>query len=238
MELTEEQKILRYIKRLLELSAIKKPTEEDLKESKVLTKELSVIMSKAGLKDLQAFINNPTLTTDSKTELENLQAEEKELELRMKIMKRREAIEAMKLKLDEIEKENAYISGKPDKQGYIPIDEKKYDKKMNELHLELSTAKTTKDKIGVKLKIINLKMWKASIRTRNGALKTSLTASKIANVVQGLSKEMGKLSDYSGFEEKQTGKKGKKNGKQNKNYDIQDDFGFSQDKVFDKKYKF
>jgi len=236
MELSVEQKILRYIKRLLELSTIKKPTEEDLNENKILTKELSVIMSKAGLKDLQSFINNPTVS-DSKTELEILQAEEKALELRMKILKKREAVETMKAKLDEIEKENAYISGKPDKQGLIPIDEKKYDKRMNELHMELSTAKTSKEKIEARLKIINLKVWKASIKTRNGALKTSQTASKIANIVQGVSKEMGKLSDYSGFDEKPSGKKGKKNKETNNNYDIQDDFGFSQDKVFDKKYK-
>jgi len=247
MNLTDEQKILRYLKRLMELATVEKPTEEDKEEKKTLTKELSVLMSKAGVKDLVSFISNTeSQATDPNTEWEQLVKQHKELELQMKIVKKKEDIESMKAKLKELEKENSYIGGKPDKQGIIPINEEKYQKRLAELNEKIHTAKTSRERIVARLEITNLKIWKATIKAHNGALKTASGASKVANFVQGLSKEMGKLSDYSGFDQKQNDVKTKKKTKgktkessksETNTYDIQDDFGFSQEKVFDKKFK-
>jgi len=235
MELVDEQKILRYLKRLMEISTIQKPTQEDLEEKKAVTKELSILMAKVGIKDLNALINSVD-ESDTETELEKLIQEEKDLELQMKILKKKESIESMKTKLKEAKKENSYISGKPDKYGVVPIDEEKYNRKLDALKQEMFTAKTSKEKIEAKLKIINLMMWKGTIKAHNGALKTARKAGQVADFVQGLSKEMGKLSQYSGFEENE--KKTKKGKPKPQSFEIQDDFGFSQEKVFDKKYKF
>ena len=216
-EINQELASLRYKKTIEEIPDIDYSETEDLK---IDEKELDNIIASID-------VNN----ADNHT-LETLEKAVRMKERRIKLLKKIKQLEQDELsqeaELEELKKEQNYLQGKKNKDGTIPFRENIYQRRLAE-------AKTPKERR-------KLKMIKIQTKFHNAMILAPLKIGKISSAIGQISNELGKMGDqfgsYSGYSdqpEKKKSKKGKQNSQENE-FTVGNDFGFTQEKVFGKKF--
>src|SRR3990167_5479261 len=204
-EINQELASLRYKKTIEEIPDIDYSETEDLN---IDEKELDNIIASID-------INN----ADNHT-LETLEKAVRMKERRIKLLKKIKQLEqdefTQEAELEELKKEKNYMQGKKNKDGTIPFRENVYQKRLAE-------AKTTKQRI-------SLKLVKAQTKIHNGMIIAPKKIAKVSNAIGQITNEIGKIGDqFSGYSVYGTtsGKKSKKKQSNEQDYD----FGFSPKKV-------
>jgi len=135
-----------------------------------------------------------------------LQAKEKELNLRYKIIKKKEQLEKIQLRFDQITEEESYYTDKPDKNGYTQLREDKWQNDFQELivklkNIELEEFNGTVDlqvsaeaKANVTNQIKKLISIKKKASTRNTMNKLKRGFQKTMKGIGSFTKEMSKFS--------------------------------------------
>jgi len=142
-----------------------------------------------------------------------LRKKERIINTKLKAFRLEQEIEKKEQKLRELEKEQQYVTKKPDKDGIIQLDQDKYERKMQELQEKLSKAQGWKEKNAIKAQINHLQMAKIHTKINNSAIKISKGAAKFSKFMDDIGKTFGEFSKFSGYKEKT-----RKN----------DDFGFNE----------
>lgn len=171
----------------------------------------------------------------------DLLEQENELKIRLDIRERQQKIDEMKGKLDELDKEDQYITTKKDKDGLYKIKEEKYQQKLKQLRLKYDDAQTKTDKLNALGNLLNLKMVKGMKYFNNGMIKTSKGIASVTKQIGNVSQSFDEISNYSGYKKtsrtsSKTKKKGKKKGKKSKSKptkDYNNNYGFNEKNVFD-----
>jgi hypothetical protein len=140
------------------------------------------------------------------SQMAELQAKEKELNLRFKIIKKKEQLEKIQLRFDQITEEESYYTERPDSDGYTQLREDKWENDFQELivklkNIELDEFNGTVDlqdsqeaKANVTNQIKKLISIKKKTNTRNTMNKLKRGFQKTMKGIGSFSKEMSKFS--------------------------------------------
>jgi len=134
-----------------------------------------------------------------------------------------------------------YVISKRDENGFIHVNNKKYNQRLAGLKEELKHTKGFFNRLMVRLRIFDWRMAKISAKINNGITKTSRGAAKVSNSIGQVSKQPDQFADVSGFHEElqpRKSKRGKRKhrAKKQNDYDIfkgRNDYGFNMKDVFD-----
>ena len=167
--------------------------------------------------------------------------EENELKIRLDILQRQENNDKMKAKIDEIMKEQSYITTKKDQDGMYQIREDKYQSKLKEINQKLQDTESKRKKLQLLGDKFNLKMIKGTKIFNNGIIKTAKGIRKVSTGINTVTTALDEVSTYSGYTEprrtstgrktKSKKKKGKIKSKQKQTRST--DYGFNEKAVFD-----
>jgi len=270
-----KDKLKQYLERLRELNAIAFKSDEEQAEFEQLQKEVAHLMDSSIVTHEKQLEQNDALNIfddvskdfpvvplkelaskePSKDvvdlQLKELERQKTKLQTMIKVAKTGEEVEALKEKLAEIVREQSYFTSKPDKNGYIKINEDKFQQKLKRLEDKLAQANGFGEKLQIKMQIASLKMYKGTIKARNKAIWTGRGVRKVQGGIATIAKELeplAKMAEYDQFSPKQKqdkkNKKEKKHkkGKKHKHKDSEDkddqdksnDYGFNTKNVFGK----
>jgi len=139
-------------------------------------------------------------------QLADLKAKETELNLRYKILKKKEQLEKIQVRFDQITEEESYYTEKPDSKGYTQLRDEKWQNDFQELivklkNMELDEFDGTIDlqtsqeaKANVTKQIKTLISIKKKTSTRNTMNKLKRGFQKTMKGIGSFSKEMSKFS--------------------------------------------
>ena len=139
-------------------------------------------------------------------QMAELNSQEKELNLRYKILKKKEQIEKVQLRFDLITEEESFYTDRPDEKGYVQLRDEKWQNDFQALiiklkNIELDEVNGTVDvetsqeaKANVTKQIKKLISIKKKTKSRNIMNKLKRGIKKTVKGIGGLSKEMNKLS--------------------------------------------
>jgi len=139
-------------------------------------------------------------------QMAELNAQEKELNLRYRILKKKEQLEKVQLRFEQITEEESYYTEKPDKKGYVELREQKWQDDFQELiiklkNIELDEVNGTVDiktsqeaKVNVTKQIKKLISIKKKTSTKNTMNKIKRGITKTIKGIGSFSKEMSKFS--------------------------------------------
>jgi hypothetical protein len=157
------------------------------------------------------------LSPDDQLKYDQLKQKERLIDDKLKLHKLETEVEKKQEKLKEIQKEDRYITKKPDKEGIIQLEQHKYEKRIAELQAQLEKATTWREKNRISSEIQALKMTKVQVKINNASIKMGRGVQGFSKFVNQLGNSLGNLSKFSGYDNK-----AKSAG----------DFGFN-DKIFD-----
>ncbi|NIS94931.1 MAG: hypothetical protein GTN97_03275 [Nitrosopumilaceae archaeon] len=152
-------------------------------------------------------IKNQRKKSDSLMEqLSELKAQEKEMDLKLKILKKREQLANMEKKLEKELEEDRFYQEKPDVEGYIKLREEKWQRDFQELILKLReievyeienqvTEETKEAKENLTKEIKKLIKIKQQTKARNNFNKIKRGMGKFTKGVASFSNEMAKFSN-------------------------------------------
>jgi len=171
----------------------------------------------------------------------DLLQQENELKIRLDIRERQQKIDKMKNKLDELDKEDQYITTKKDKDGLYQIKEEQYKNKSKSARQKYDDAKGFKNKMNALTELANIKTIKGMKIFNNGMIKTSKGISSVSKHIGNVSDALNEISSYSGYTKPsrtstKSKSKSKKKGKKSKSRpkkDYNDNYGFNSKEVFD-----
>lgn len=169
--------------------------------------------------------------------------EENELKIQLDILQRQENNDKMREKINEINREQLYITTKKDKDGLYNIREDKYQNKLKELTLKYEEAHGISNKLNLAGKIFNHKMIKGTKIFNNGMIRTAKGIRKVSGGISQVTEALDEISTYSGYTKPKrtnvTRKTKLKKGKKKKSKPIKPDkdynnnYGFNTKEVFD-----
>jgi|GEM_PF-6397222 len=170
-------------------------------------------------------------------------AEENMLKIQLDILQRQEKNDEMKKKIDELNKEQQYITTKKDKDGLYQIREDKYQNKLKSLRLKLQDARGKRKKLSIYGDIFNLKMIKGTKIFNNGVIKTAKGVRKVSSGINTVTEALDEVSTYSGYtgpkrsstskKTKHKKKKKKSSTRSSKKNEFESNYGFNEKAVFD-----
>ena len=236
-------------KELKDLEKEKYPSDQDLERIKEINEELAGL--RANKQDKQ-LVQDQSIPDIDYNEIEDIELPDQRLDqliesidpntvdlytlkvlkkaVRLKTERQKVKKELIKLKeqeivneaeLEELKKEKNFMQGKKNKDGTIPFRENVYQKRLKEA--------TTR---GQQFK---LKLVKAQTKMHNAGIIIPRKINSATKVIGEISNSLGEMGDQfnaqSGYKEP----KGKKKSKQSEEFDINSDYGFSVDKIFNAK---
>ncbi len=139
-------------------------------------------------------------------QLNDLKAQEKEMDLKLKILKKKEALANLERKLDQQFEDDRFYQEKPDAEGYIKLREEKWERDFQELILKLReievyeienavTDETKEAKENLTKEIKKLIKIKQQTKARNNFNKIKRGMLKFSRGVGSFSNEMAKFSN-------------------------------------------
>ncbi len=150
-------------------------------------------------------------------QMAELVAKEKEMTLRLKILKKQEQLEKVQVRFDQITEEESYYTDKPDQKGYIRLRDEKWQNDFQELIVKLKnieldefngtvdllTSQEAKANVTKQIKIlISIKKKTSTKNTFNklkrGLQKTFKGIGSFSNEMSKLSNELGKFGNQVG----------------------------------------
>jgi len=150
-------------------------------------------------------------------QMAELVAKEKEMTLRLKILKKQEQLEKVQVRFDQITEEESYYTDKPDQKGYIRLRDEKWQNDFQELivklknieldefngTVDLQTSQEAKANVTKQIKIlISIKKKTSTKNTFNklkrGLKKTFKGIGSFSNEMSKLSNELGKFGNQVG----------------------------------------
>lgn len=139
-------------------------------------------------------------------QMAQLEAKEKEMTLRLKILKKKEQLEKVQVRFDQITEEESYYTDRPDSKGYVRLRDDKWQQDFQELivklkNIELDEFNGTEDlltsqeaKANVTNQIKKLISIKKKCSSRNTMNKIKRGFQKTMKGIGSFSKEMSKFS--------------------------------------------
>ena len=158
------------------------------------------------------------------SQMAELDLREKEMKLRLKILKKKEDMVKLEQKLEAESIENRYYTEKPDTKGFIELREQKWEQEFQELisnlqrieeeqyngNIDDNEANEAKVNITKQInKLVKIKKQTISknrmTKLKRGMNKVLKGVSTVSNEVSKISSELGQLGNMSGYDTKSSG---------------------------------
>ena len=198
---------------------------EDLKEvSDFIDKQRKSQDTKAGKNEAIPQIQQRRNRTETlEQQLQELAQQEKEMKLRIKILKKKDELVKIEQRLQTVSAEDKFYTEKPDGEGHIELRKEKWERDFQDLILKLEQIEqsqqqgvideptATEAKANVSKDINKLVSVKKNTNSRNrmnslkrGMNKVLKGVGSVSKGVNQISKELGSLSSMSGYSGKKS----------------------------------